>query len=233
MGKTFVVIGDTHFPFTNENTLYGPGGVVETVKKMKPDYVIQVGDLYDMYSWSKFPFKRDLYTPRQEIEEGRKQAQKMWSRIQKASGVWKCKHYQLRGNHDERPVKRLMEKSPEFLHLMSDPLDDLFKFKGVHTQPSEREELVLEGIMFMHGYRSKLGDHCRHNCMSTVTGHSHRGGTVFLRHGDKTIWELNAGFCADESSTPMSYTRQRHVSTWTQGFGIIDEHGPRFVPLEN
>lgn len=233
MAKTFVIIGDTHFPFTNTNTLYGKGGVIDTIKKIKPDYVVQVGDLYDLYSWSKFPHKRDLYTPRQEIEEGRRMAEEMWAKVRKAAHPWKCKFIQLKGNHDERPTKRLMEKIPSLFSVMSDPLHELFVFKGVQTQPSEREDLIIDGIVFMHGFRGKLGDHARVNGLPTVCGHSHRGGAVFIRHGDRTIWELNAGFCADELSCPMSYTRQRTLSTWTQGFGVIDEYGPRFVPMPN
>jgi len=206
---------------------------VETVKRLKPDYVIQIGDLYDMYSWSKFPFKRDLYTPKDELARGREMAEEMWTRLRKAAGPWKCKFIQMKGNHDERPTKRLLEKAPEFMSLMDDPLHELFKFKGVSTQREERDDFVLDGIVFMHGFRSKLGDHARHNGMSTVVGHSHRGGSIFLRLGAKTIWELNAGFCGDEHSVPMSYTRQTRTSTWTQGFAVVDEHGPRFIPLEN
>jgi predicted phosphodiesterase len=233
MGKTFVIIGDTHFPFTNLNTLYGKGGVIDTIKKIKPDYVVQMGDLYDMYSFSKFPYKRDVMTPRQELEAGRKMAEEMWAKVKKAAGPWKCKCIQLKGNHDERPAKRLLENLPELFPVMSDPMHELFVFKGVCTQQAERDGFVLDGIMFMHGFRSKLGDHASHNHMPTVTGHSHRGGVVYLRKGNETIWELNAGFCADEFSVPLSYTRQRTISTWTQGFGIIDSMGPRFVSMPN
>jgi hypothetical protein len=109
----------------------------------------------------------------------------------------------------------------------------LFEFPGVKTQDSQRAELVLDGIMFMHGYRSKAGDHANHNNLSTVCGHSHRGSVSFLRRGDEVIWELNCGFLGDPSSVPLSYTRQRTVSNWTQGFGVIDKQGPRFIPLPN
>lgn len=111
--------------------------------------------------------------------------------------------------------------------------DELFSFKGVTTQPSERDELILEGILFMHGFRSKLGDHVYHNQLSTVVGHSHQGGCAYVRKGNKTLWELNCGFIGDPDSVPMSYTRQRTISRWTQGYGIIDKFGPRFVPLSN
>lgn len=232
MAKTFVVIGDTHFPFTNLNTLYGKGGVIEAIKNLKPDYVIQVGDLYDFYSWGKWPYKRDIFTPKEEIERGREMAVEMWQRIKKVAPR-KCKLYQLKGNHDERPAKQLISRFPEIFSVMRDPIHDLFVFDGVSTHREERDPLIIDEIMFMHGFRSRLGSHCIHNHMSTVCGHSHTGGCVYVRRGNKVIWELNAGFAGDENSGPLSYTRNRAVSRWTQGFAIIDQYGPRFVALEN
>lgn len=230
MAKSFICIGDAHFPFVQKELLYGRNGIVALIRQIKPDYVIQMGDLYDMYSWSKFPFKRDVFTPEAELGVGRQMAEEMWSRIRKASPKSKC--HQLIGNHDERPAKRLLERNPEFLTLYDGVRDKLFNFDGVTTQPNERQELVLDGIMFLHGYRSRLGDHARHNHMPTVCGHSHTGGVCYLRQGTRTIWELNSGYIADPTSTPMSYTRQRTISHWTHGVGLIDKWGPRFIPLD-
>ena len=231
MSKTFICIGDAHFPFVNRDSLYGRNGIITAIKELKPHYVIQLGDLYDFYSWSKFPFKRDVLTPESEIKIGRENAEYMWKRVQKASPKSKC--FQIRGNHDERPIKRLLERSPEMHSIYQSAHDQLFDFPKVEAIGDDRENLILHNIRFMHGFRSKLGDHAKHNAMSTVCGHSHTGGCQFLRVGDRTIWELNVGYIADPRSVPMSYTRQRTVSKWTQGFGIIDNKGPRFIPLKN
>ena len=230
MAKSFVCIGDCHFPFVEESVLYGKGGIISIIKAMQPNYVIQMGDLYDMYSWSKFPFKRDVFTPEAEIGVGREMAEEMWKQVKRASPKSKC--HQLIGNHDERPAKRLLEKSPEFMSFYDSMHNKLFNFTGIKTQDSHRDELVIDGIMFLHGYRSKLGDHARHNHMPTVCGHSHTGGVVYLRKGDQIIWELNSGYCGDPHSTPMSYTRQRTISHWTHGVGVVDKYGPRFIPIE-
>lgn len=190
-----------------------------------------MGDLYDFYSWGKWPRKRYVYTPEAEIGYGREMAEDFWKRVRSASRRSKC--FQIRGNHDDRPYLRLAERMPELTGIVDGHLDGFFEFTGVETVGESRDELVIGDTMFMHGFRSKLGDHARHNRMSTVVGHSHTGGCVFIRNGTETLYELNCGFVADPGSIPMSYSRQRQISTWTQGFGTIDQFGPRFIPLPN
>lgn len=226
MSKTILVLGDTHHPFSNTSSLRR---VEALAKQIKPDVIVQIGDLLDMYSWSKYPRTLNLMTPKKELELGMKMAYQMWENLRKASPKSKC--FQIFGNHDERPMLRLMEKAPELESLID--FKSIFTFPGVETSNSQRDELIIGKIILQHGFRSKLGDHARHNGMNTVTGHSHRGGTIFLRLGWGTIWELNAGFLGDEGSTPLSYSKQRRVSTWTQGAGLITGLGPQFIPFPN
>lgn len=191
------------------------------------DYVIQIGDLYDLFSSSKFPRTQNLITPAEEFKEARMMAEEFWRVIQKRAPNARC--HQLLGNHDERPIKRLIEKAPELEHFFN--MKAPWEFEGVKTQNGEREELILEGICFMHGYRSKLGDHAKYNLMNTVCGHSHTGGVHYFPLKEKTLFELNVGYLGDPEALPMRYTRQKIVTKWTPGFGVIDELGPRFVPL--
>ncbi len=108
---------------------------------------------------------------------------------------------------------------------------ELYRFKGVHTVEDDREELIINGIIFMHGYRSRAGDHMRYNGKSTVVGHSHTGSVVYEQKSKRNIiWELNAGFLADETAEPLRY-RPQTTSKWTLGYGLIDSSGPRFIPL--
>jgi hypothetical protein len=228
MGRTYTVlaIGDAHCPWMLFRSL---DAICAAIKSIRPDIVLQLGDLYDFFSWTRFPRTHNLLTPVQEAKQGRKQAEHMWNRVRKAHP--KAKRFQLRGNHDDRPYKRILEAAPEFEELLA--LDPYFKFDGVETQPSSRDELVIQGVCYMHGFRSKLGDHARHNRMSTVCGHSHKGGVVTMRLGKKTLWECNAGFIANPFSRPLSYGMQRKFNDQTQGFAVIDARGPRFVPLPN
>lgn len=139
--------------------------------------------------------------------------------------------FQLMGNHCVRPIARIMERAPEFEEDMIEKVNERYTFDGVKTIYDPREELDVNGVRFIHGYRSKLGDHAVFNQMPVVCGHSHRGGTVFIPMRDRISYELNAGYLADASHPALSYTMQKKASNWTLGFGLIDESGPRFVPL--
>lgn len=222
--KTILAIGDLHLPWACQESLEK---VYAFARKTQPDYIIQMGDLLDMYSYGRFPRTHCLLTPKEEIAQGRKMAEEFWREIKSASPFSIC--HQLLGNHDERPAKKLFDKAPEFEPFFN--FKSIFLFDEVITQPSAREELVIQDIVFMHGYRSKIGDHAKHNGMNTVCGHLHRGGTVFQRLGNKTIWELNAGFLADVSSIPLSYTQQRKFAQYQKGIGWVDNFGPRFIPF--
>lgn len=222
---TTIAIGDTHFPFTIWKTVER---IITAVEQLNPVHVVQLGDLYDMYSFAKFPRSHNVYTPVQELENGRRLAEGFWDRVKKAAP--KAKLWQVKGNHDARPFKRIIELCPEIEGNLT--LDKLWKFDGVETLKDDRDDLIIDKVVYMHGFRSH-GAHVIHNGMSTVCGHLHRGGVVYVRRGKESLWELNAGFCGNPHSTPLGYTPQRRLSTWTQGFGVIDEMGPRFVPLPN
>jgi Icc-related predicted phosphoesterase len=224
MSTPFIIaIGDLHFPFHDAARLRQ---VLDAVKSLHPDIVVQMGDLYDMYSFAKFPRTHNLMTPKDEVLRGRAQAETFWETIRKS--VPQAELYQIKGNHDSRPLARVADKFPEVEALLN--IEALWQFPGVNTQVDEREELIINDIVFMHGFRQH-GHHARHNRKSTVCGHLHRGGVHYERLGDKIIWELNAGHVADVTSAPLSYTKQRKFSHWTAGYGVIDALGPRFVPL--
>ncbi len=164
-------------------------------------------------------------TPIQEIKAGTKGAEEMWAEIRAAAGRGvEC--FQLMGNHDSRLAKRIAEAMPEFEGLPR----GLWDFHGVTTMDSERDELIIENVLYMHGYR-KFGDHVKYNLMSTVCGHSHTGGVIYHPIKGRTLFELNAGYLGNPQSAAMSYTRQSKISKWTLGLGVIDQYGPRFIPL--
>lgn len=224
--KKIAIAGDLHFPFVCSNTLTAFYAFIE---KEKPDVVVQIGDLLDAYSYSKFPNSKNIFTPKQEIDLGFKMAQDFWSTVRKIVPGVICK--QILGNHDFRVHKRVLEKLPEIEHLFS--INHLFTFEGVDTLFDTRESLVINGIHFIHGYMSRLGDHMGYLNANTVCGHSHLGGVVYRNsnsHGIvSTLWELNAGFMGDTNSKALSYTAHK-FTRWTKGWGFIDEYGPRFIP---
>jgi predicted phosphodiesterase len=214
---TTLVIGDCHFPFVDQAALTMVYAVCEYVQ---PQRIVQIGDLYDFFAHSKFPRSQIGYEPKGEIEAGRGAASEMWSSLRRIAPLASC--YQILGNHDFRPLKRILERYPEgeiFLELHK-----WFQFDGVELRPEMRTPLEIDGVVFEHGYKNKLGDHAAHNQKNTVVGHSHRGGV----HWRGTVWELNAGYIGDPQSKAMSYTASK-ITDWTPGCGVIDGFGPRFI----
>jgi predicted phosphodiesterase len=218
-----LIAGDVHFCWEDKSTIEEFHAFN---RENQPDYVVQVGDLYDMYSFSKFPRSQNLYTPKEEQRLSREGAEKFFKQIKTDNP--RAKVYNLFGNHDIRPAKRTIEQMPEIEHFVERYLEELMTFEGVNLVSDHREILVIDGIGFHHGYLGKLGDHRDAGLMNMVVGHTHRGGVSYRRVRNETLWELNAGFMGDPESKVMSYTSSK-LQNYTLGFGYIDKHGPRFI----
>ncbi len=216
---SLIVLGDLHMPFHSPKYI---DWVLNVIEREKPHYVAQIGDLYDMYSWSRYGRSTGIMTPDAEMSLGRAVADEMWSEIKAPERI------QLLGNHDDRPAKRLAERFPEM-----EPFVDLktpFTFPGVRTIFDSAQEVEVGKLILMHGFRSKLGDHARWNQMSTIVGHSHVGGNVWMTNKAGPFFELNTGCGVDRDAPVFKYRNQRTFDGWTLGVGLVDEDGPRFLP---
>lgn len=195
-------------------------------KQIKPTHIVQIGDLYDQYCFSRFT-RKNLALPEQELQEGRESAVALWNSLYKTNPG--AKRYQILGNHDIRLIKRCEEKLPEAQTLIREKVMELYQFKGVTTIEDDRDILKISGIAFHHGYLSKLGDHMRRFGSSAVVGHSHTGGTVFEQRNGEVQWELNCGYLANEDAEPLRYNPSKS-SKWTLGYGLIVQRGKKLVP---
>ena len=223
--KKILCIGDAHFPWVHKGAL----DAIYQYIRVNPDItdVVQLGDLYDMYSWAKFPRSHMLYTPKAEIELGRAMAEEMWVTIRGMLPNSRC--YQITGNHDVRPIKKVMELAPEMEVFIE--FSKWFEFAGVKTVTDPREWLEIGNVSFTHGHLSTPGAHAKSFDRNVVCGHSHKGSVQYLHKRDgNTLFELNCGYIGDPLSRPMSYTATKQVN-WTLGFGVIDQWGPRFIAL--
>lgn len=220
--RTFI-FGDLHFPFHNKVAL---AVALYYCRFYRPEIIVQAGDLRDWYSASHFSRKVNLFTPQEEDREASYLSEWFWEKL----GNWcpDAEKYQLLGNHCVRPIKRIGEVAPEFEEDYIPLLHERYTFDGVKTIYDPREELDLHGVRFIHGYKSKLGEHAAFNRMPVVCGHTHRGGVAMLNLHNEIIWELNAGYLADASHPALSYTMQKRATNWTLGFGTLDADGPRF-----
>lgn len=224
-GATLAIISDIHWPFHCQRVI---DAFYRYVEENKPDYVIINGDAWDMYSHSKYPRSHNIFTPREEERLSREGNEKFWKEVQKRSPGSKC--VQMMGNHDIRPMKKVLEAYPEAEDWVKERLSKMFSFEGVQTIMDPREELRIDEKTFVfHGNRVQLGAHRDYTLMSCHIGHTHKGGTVFKQLRGEVIYEANSGVAGDPESKGLSYTAQK-IHDMTPGFGARDRYGPRFIP---
>ncbi len=235
MGNSAIGLGDLHLPWADRRAIKA---AIAYIKFRRPRYVVQLGDLYDWYSATRFPRSLNVLTPAEEFKRGRAQAEEFWAGIRAAAGP-KCELLQILGNHDDRPIKRVLEKIPDLEHVVRKGLENFWTFDGVKTVHESIEELILEGVLWTHGHLN-FGQHITKYRMPVVTGHLHKGDLRFERisipRGNKlehrVIWEANAGYLGNPFAIPLRYRALKSVFKYTQGLFELDEFGPRFIPLE-
>lgn len=223
--KPMLLVGDTHFPFAHQKTLEK---VYRFAEDHQPEFIVQMGDLMDQWSHSRFPQSRNYYKPDEEMELARNKSQEFWLELAKACP--NAKKFQIMGNHDVRALKQILEKAPSLESIVARSIDKLYEFEGVTTIKDYREELVIQGVMLHHGYMSRHGQQRDFVMQDIATAHTHRGAVVYRPLKDRTIAHLDCGFTGDAESKALTYTPQRHTG-WTLGWGFWDEYGPRFIPV--
>jgi len=217
--KVFI-ISDTHFPFHNKEALKE---VVKLIKQEKPTHIIQIGDLLDWYSFSKYSRSHNFTTPKDEVARGLKDAATFWRKIRKIAPRAKC--YQVLGNHDVRLKKRITERLPELSGFYSEQA--LYQFPGVKTLKSDRDYLKIDGVIYTHGWLSKSIDHANYFGKPVVHGHRHRPAI----ETKGTLWSMDVGYLAQKDSLPLSYTPTRH-SNWTLACGVVHNRQPKLILLK-
>lgn len=229
--KIIIAVGDLHQPFVSWPWLQWLIDTIITPNKRRIYAVVQMGDLYDMFAYTKFPARKDM-SAKDELEFGRQNAEVFWTRVQKACG-YKTKYFQLLGNHDIRPPKRMLEQFPEGLAYFKDDVS-LWEFRGVESYLDTKEPLEILGWLYTHGH-TKNGKHSEAvHFQNVVTAHTHTGGLWCYRfhrqNETQIVTELGCGYGANPFAPELIYRPLTKYFKWTHGVGIIDGYGGRFVP---
>lgn len=227
-----LAVPDVHAPWQDVKQVEE---IISAAKAERPDVVIQLGDFYDSYTFSRFSRNMDFITPADELRLGRESFQTFWSAVQWAAPNASC--VQLLGNHDVRIRKQVSEKFPE-LNAVLTALDfeSLWRAPGVELHLPARDFYWIDGVAYHHGdgIRSMaVGARVKECLSSIVHGHTHRAHIVWLpRWGGQQLFEMACGNIAYGSAIPLQYTASNVPST-TNGFGIIEDgRKPRFIPLD-
>lgn len=227
--KRVLCIGDNHLPYLNRRsfTLIAD----QVIPYFKPEIIIDMGDKYDLFAQKKFAGK--MVDPKDEFLEARNMAEQMWSIIRKRAP--EAKLFQLKGNHDMRAYKRLMEKAPECAPFF-DGLS-AWQFPNVETVNDPKDELIIDNTLYTHGHKSTVGAHLAdiqymHN---VVIGHLHTAAQVYERVGaikGKLRWAACTGYIGDPFSEALNYRPMNRYFKWTQGCLLVDHGWPKFVGFE-
>jgi UDP-2,3-diacylglucosamine pyrophosphatase LpxH len=220
-----IAVGDTHFPFHSKAWL---SWALDFIAEAQPDNVIQMGDLFDMYAFSKYPRSLNVLTPNEEIDQGRRYAAWFWSEVQRLAPGARC--YQLHDdNHGHRANNRAREHYASAERFVEDAVRELHTFEGVTTMANIRGDIVIDDVIYQHG-NLKFGAHARKNRQNTVIGHLHRG---MLQHDqDGRAWEMCVGWGGSVQHEVFSYAGKTRAHGTTLGLGVVDSYGARFVPFE-
>jgi predicted phosphodiesterase len=214
-----LVIPDLHFPFHITRTIK----VLTKLKKvLKPDVVIQLGDLVDQYCFSAFGKDPEAYNASQELDQALIELRRLFALFPNLKLCF--------GNHCVRLFKRAAEGGipSRFIRSYVDLLE-------VPETVEISSHFVIDDIRFFHGdglsgrnAEIKLIEQFRQNC---VIGHLHSSaGIKYLNNGDKVIWAATVGGLLDQNCYAALYGK--HFKDKPLHFVLFIEDGiPHLIPV--
>lgn len=220
---------DLHVPFTDMKRIEE---VYKFNRHYKADLVLNSGDFHDMYFASKFLKSPDSMSAKEEIRAAKVQIDQIHK--------WFPKMRILRGNHEDRLLKRSKEAGiPSGLikQIWQHPLIGGIP-KGWHQLTTQGEK--HDGIFFTHGWLSTRKKHAVELGCNVSIGHLHSelGIDFVKRHvtsGENEIvreqfFVTCVGVIADTKALVFEYG-QEHLDKWAQGFGYFTNGKPHVESL--
>ncbi len=206
-------ITDEHYPFQDERAREV---ALEIVREFSPNEMIVGSDGLDFYSLSSFDKDPQVLKANglQKVIDGWVTGQKEWTSV--APGA--IKRF-IPGNHENRYFKYLW-RNPELCELDALKLSSILKFDVCGIPGETEEEVVYHNMLSVrHGDlvrknsgATALGEMDRDKyAISTLTGHTHRGGTAYATVRGQ-IRQAQEGFCL--CGLEPKYVR---APNWQQG----------------
>jgi len=212
--KSILVLSDIHIPYHDNKALRI---ALEQAKKQKPEAIILLGDVIDMYMLSHFcktPTKRSFPN---EVKDTIEFLQHLRNNHKQAKILW------VNGNHEERLFKFVQTKSPELIGLDCLSMASLFNLEKLRIEYVTKP-IVYNDLLLIHG--SEISGKCspvnparsayQKTLNRVIVGHHHRTSThTEVSWQGKRIESHSVG-CLCEL-TP-EYSR---INKWNHGFMTI------------
>jgi predicted phosphodiesterase len=219
-----LVIGDLH-----GNCMH-PDAVkfLADIKRVhKPELVVQVGDLWDGYNFSRYLKDPDSPNAEQEIESTIEALQPLYKLFPEMKICY--------GNHDLRHLKKALDLSiPSSLFrsvkdILQAPEGWEFGDYWEYTDEEAGPILFHHGEMFGGPQLPSMLQTLRTN---HVVGHIHSEGghILYQNNGINTVWAANAGCLIDSESYAFRYAKKSRYKGVNGALLIIDGT-PVFLPL--
>jgi hypothetical protein len=209
---------DEHFPFQDERAR---SVALKIVQEFKPDEFITGSDGLDFYALSKFdhdPVRIKEGNLQHEIDAW-KAGQREW-----ISAAPQAKRQYIKGNHELR-FERQLWKIPFFYELDVLKLSGVLGFASLQIPGEAMSEIVYDTrLVIRHGnfvrknsaYSAKAELESEQHSISTMSGHSHRGGSHFVKTR-QGVMQAHECFCLCNLIPPWDEGKK---FDWQQGITL-------------
>lgn len=239
MGKqqSVLLIGDVQHPYNDKVTT---NKIIEVARRYQPDAVVQIGDMIDFPTvsrWAKNEALEYAETLQEHIDT--LQSEFLFPLRQAAPNAaitW------VSGNHDERIADYVKKYAPALRPLRALGMESLFGLADLDVQYVKGPVRIATNVYAIHGHES--GGYCASlsawdakfqrrygSDKSYVFGHTHSPGLVTRAYGWKgdlkPRFTMNLGSTMDPNAA--TYIRDGAVS-WQQSFAWLEDDGKRVWP---
>lgn len=196
----FALPSDEHHPYQDDKAIEV---AMKVVSDFDPNFIIAGSDGLDFYELSKF--NKD---PKRLKAGGLQEEIESWTKGQRAwmdAAPNAIRRY-LKGNHEDR-LRKYLWKNPEMFGLEALELPNLLNFMKLNIDFTsvyeDFYEYVLERtVVIKHGnyvrkfsaYSAKAELEDEKYSISTITFHTHRGGSYYSRTRNGVV-QAHEGFC--------------------------------------
>jgi hypothetical protein len=206
MSKTIVVIPDSHAHPDYSNRRYDYLG--HFISDVKPDYVVDIGDWFDMPSLCSYDKGKSSFEGRRywkDIETGIEAQDRMLSVIRRQKRKLPSFHRTL-GNHEARITRAISQDAAVLEGTIG--LEDLQSAEYKWEEYPFLQPVRIEGVSFCHYFTTGVknmpigGEHQAYTLLmkehaSCVMGHTHTLDYAVRRAGERFIHGLVVGCFQD------------------------------------
>jgi len=218
--KSALVIPDQHFPYHHRDAFKFLAAIK---KKYKPDIIVNIGDELDYHAISFHDSDPELFSPGQELKEGKACIKKLASLFPKM--------YLLESNHGS-----LVYRKQTFHGL---PRSVFRNYREILEAPktwSWHFDLILNfnngsKVYFHHGKSKAVMKTSQSMGMNAVQGHFHEDFSInYWSSPGGLFWQMQVGCLIEKKSMAFAYNRN-NLKRPIVGAGLIINGHPLLVPM--